>query len=203
MKRLIFALAAILLVACTTAKAQVYDGITQPTKWRVWMSVTTPVDGTGASCAPFVGYKEDITKHFSLTGVVQYNFNNDAVVPQVWLNVDIAKTFFVLSRSIYNTHTEKYSHTMSATYKLPLGFMIDATWDNLYNGDKWCDTDRLQVVGGYNIKNKVIFNAGYSVRNKDGFVANVRWKVTDGDWLQVKYDKGANTINFAVAFHLN
>lgn len=203
MKKILFALIAILALACTKVNAQVYDGITQPTAWRVWMSVTTPTNGTGATVAPFVGYKQDVAKHFSLTAVAQYNFNNDAVIPQVWLNFDIAKKFFVLSRSIYNTKTEKYSHTMSATYKLPANFMIDATWDNLYNGTKWCDTDRLQIVGGYNINNKVIFNAGYSVRNNDGFIGNIRWKVTNNDWVQMKYDGGAKTINVAVAFHID
>ena len=63
-------------------------------------------------------------------------------------------------------------------------FSMAATWENLYNGKKFCDTDRLQFVAGYGYKWFVV-NAGYSCRNKPGVIANLRLKITDYNWLQL------------------
>ena len=80
--------------------------------------------------------------------------------------------------------------------------MVDATWFNMYNGKKFCDGDRLQVLGGYAYKWFVV-NAGYSMRTSPGFVSNIRFKVTPYDWLQLRYDGGSDTfdINFALQFN--
>ncbi len=200
--RIIFCLLLVLLTA-VSAKAQVYDGITQPTRFRVWVPVTTSLHESNATTvAPFIGYKQDIAKWFSVTPVVQYNINSETFTPQVWLNFNVKQKFYILSRSIYDTRANEYRHTLSATYKLPMGFMIDATWENLFNGRKFCDTDRLQFLAGYAYKWFVV-NAGYSCRNHKGVIANLRLKVTDYNWLQFKYDGGLNNIQVGCAFQFN
>lgn len=201
--RIILILSALSLLLGMKARAQVYDGITQPTKFRVWLPVTANLHNSkDVSVAPFVGYKQDIGEHFSITPVLQYNINKEAFIPQVWLNANIAKKFYVLSRSIYDTKANLYKHTLSATYKLPLGFMVDGTWENMYNGKKFCDGDRLQFVGGWAHRLFVV-NAGYSCRTKPGFIANARWKVTPTDWLQMKYDGGTKSVQIGMALQFD
>lgn len=201
--RIILILSAISILLGMKARAQVYDGITQPTKFRVWLPVTANLHNSkDVSVAPFVGYKQDLGEHFSITPVLQYNINKEAFIPQVWLNANIAKKFYVLSRSIYDTKANLYKHTLSATYKLPLGFMVDGTWENMYNGKKFCDGDRLQFVGGWAHRLFVV-NAGYSCRTKPGFIANARWKVTPTDWLQMKYDGGTKSVQIGMALQFD
>ena len=201
--RIILILSAISILLGMKARAQVYDGITQPTKFRVWLPVTANLHNSNdVSVAPFVGYKQDIGEHFSITPVLQYNINKEAFIPQVWLNANIAKKFYVLSRSIYDTKANLYKHTLSATYKLPLGFMVDGTWENMYNGKKFCDGDRLQFVGGWAHRLFVV-NAGYSCRTKPGFIANARWKVTPTDWIQMKYDGGTKSVQIGMALQFD
>lgn len=193
----------LLALVAVFAKAQVYDGITQPTRWRVLVPVTTSLDaGHKSTVAPFVGFKQDLGERFSITPVLQYNINTEAFIPQVWLNFNVAKKFYILSRSIYNTKSNLYQHTLSATYKLPLGLMIDGTWENLYNGRKFADGDRLQFVGGWAWK-MFVANAGYSCRAAPGFIANVRWKVTDYNWLQLKYDGGMKSVQLSAVLQFN
>ena len=128
--RIILALFAIAFLLGTEARAQVYDGITQPTKFRVWLPVSVGLhDSKNVSVAPFIGYKQDIGQRFSITPVLQYNINTETFVPQIWLNANVANKFYVLSRSIYDTRADLYKHTLSATYKLPMGFMVDGTWE--------------------------------------------------------------------------
>lgn len=196
------ALAALPILAFSmTAHAQVYDGITQPTTYRVWASVSQPTDGTGnASFSFFTGYKYDVAKWFSVTGVANYNVTGQAFSPAVWLNINAGGVFYLLSRNIYDAKNEKFKETVSATVKLPAGFMIDATWDNMFNGDSTLNGDRLQAVGGWGCK-WVIFNAGYSLRTLPGFIANVRFKLTPQYWLQFKYDGGLNSIAANFAYH--
>lgn len=190
-------------VVAFSALAQVYDGITQPTRFRVWSPVTVSVDNSkDVSYAPFVAFKQDLGERFSITPVLQYNVNKEAAIPQVWLNYNIAKKFYILSRSIYDTKAGEYKHTLSATYKLPYGFMIDGTWENMYDGKKFADTDRLQFVGGY-AYGKLVGNVGYSLRNKKGVVANLRIKVTNYDWLQLKYDAGARNVQVSTALQFD
>lgn len=192
-----------LFMAAISANAQVYDGITQPTRFRIWLPVTANLHNSNATTvAPFIGYKQDIGERFSITPVLQYNINSETFTPQVWLNANIKGKFYVLSRSIYDTRANEYRHTLSATYKLPYGFMIDGTWENLYDGSKFCDTDRLQFLGGY-AHSFFVVNAGYSCRNKSGFVANLRLKVTSYDWLQLKYDGGTETVQVGMALQFN
>jgi hypothetical protein len=183
--------------------AQIYDGITQPTRYRVWVPVTTSInDGDATTVAPFIGYKQDVCDWFSITPVVQYNINSETFIPQVWLNFNVKQKFYVLSRSIYDTKANVYKHTLSATYKFPLGFMIDTTWENLYNGRSLCDTDRLQFLAGYGYK-WFVGNIGYSCRNNPGLIANLRFKVTDYNWLQLKYDGGIECVQISCAMQFN
>lgn len=201
--KLTLLLTAITLLFAVGAKAQIYDGITQPTRFRVWVPITTSLhDGNATTVAPFIGYKQEVCDWFSVTPVVQYNINKEGFTPQVWLNFNVKQKFYVLSRSIYDINANEYRHTLSATYKLPLGFMVDATWENLYNGKKFCDTDRLQFVAGYGYK-WFVANVGYSCRNKPGVIANARFKITDYNWLQLKYDGGTESIQIGCALQFN
>lgn len=200
MKRFLFLVAALLVM--TTAKAQIYDGITQSTKYRVWLSLNQPYNGGPAIFNPFLGYKVDVSKWLNVTGVAQYNFNTQAFTPAIWLNFNIADRFYVLSRNIYDWKTNKYKQTLSGTVKLPFGFMVDVTWDNVYNGDKFCNGDRLQVVGGYAYK-WFVFNTGYSMRAYPVMITNVRLKLTPELWFQLKYDGGMETIGVNVAYNFD
>lgn len=193
----------ILLMLPCGLSAQVYDGITQPLRYRIWIPVSANLHGHGStSVSPFIGYKENLTDWLSATAVAQYNIGGEIFVPQLWLNVNYNKWLWFLSRSIYDTKANIYRHTLSATVKLPKGFMIDATWDDAYNGHKFIDTDRLQVLGGV-AHGRFVVNAGYSMRNKPGVIANLRLKITDYDWLQFKYDGGAKAFTFSTALQFN
>lgn len=193
----------LVLVAVSLAvKAQVYDGITQPTKFRLFMPVTTSLEGHGSAVAPFIGYRTDVAKWFSVTPVFQYNMNTEAVSLGAWLNVNYRQQVYLLARSSYNTKAKMFTQTLSGTVKLPAGGMIDATWDNMYNGRSFCDGDRLQVLGGLDYR-RFVFNAGYSMRSLPGFVANIRFKVTKYNWLQLKYDEGAKAFITSVALQFN
>lgn len=166
------------------------------------MPVTTSLEGHGSTVAPFVGYRADVTGWFSVTPVFQYNMNTEAVSLGAWLNVNYRQQVYLLARSSYNTKAKMFTQTLSGTVKLPAGGMIDATWDNMYNGRSFCDGDRLQVLGGLDYR-RFVFNAGYSMRSLPGFVANIRFKVTKYNWLQLKYDEGAKAFITSVALQFN
>lgn len=182
------------------SKAQIYDGITQPSKYRIWTSISQPLNDESATLSFFTGYKCNITDWFNVTGVANYNVSNKAFSPSVWLNFKISDWFYVLSRNTYDIKNSAFKETLSATIKLPKGFMVDATCDNLLVNDAFCKGDRLQLVAGWGSK-AVIFNAGYSIRDKKGAIANIRFKLTSDYWLQFKYDGGAETIAVNMAYH--
>lgn len=191
MKRIIIILLAVFSIA-TASMAQLYDGITQPTKFRILLPVTQRFqEEGGTSSTPLLSYRYQPLDWFSVTAVAQYNIGNRAFIPQIWLNFNVKRTFYILSRSIYNVKTNRYSHTLSATVKFPRGFMLDCTWDNLFDGRRLCASDRFQIVAGYGY-GKVVGNIGYSMRHKKGIIANLRFKITDYDWVQLKYDGGTN-----------
>lgn len=197
----------LILIVLTTltiagTQAQVYDGITQPTRFRLFMPVTASLEGRGTTAAPFVGYRADVTGWLSFTPVVQYNMNTEALTAGMWVNVSYWKRFYLLARSMYNTKAGLFTETLSSTVKLPAGFMVDATWDNMYNGRTFCDGDRLQMVGGWDYW-RIVLNAGYSLRACSGFVANLRFKVTQYNWLQLKYDQGNNSVCISTALQFN
>lgn len=202
MKRAISLIMLLFALSIGGSQAQVYDGITQPTRFRLFMLVTTSLQGGGTTVAPFIGYRADVTRWLSLTPVVQYNMNAEAVTAGVWVNVNYQQRFYLLARSMYNTKTELFTETLSGTVKLPAGFMVDATWDNLYNGCEFFEGDHLQVVGGLDYR-RFVFNAGYSLRACSGIVANVRFKVTQYNWLQLKYDQGVQAISVSTALQFN
>lgn len=166
------------------------------------MPITTSLHGNGSTVSPFVGYRADVAKWLSVTSVLQYNMNTEAVTLAAWLNMNYQQRFFLLARSTYNTKAKMFTETLSGTIKLPAGFMIDATWDNLYNGRKFMDGDRLQVLGGLDY-GRFVFNAGYSMRALPGFVTNIRFRVTKYNWLQLKYDEGARAFITSVALQFN
>lgn len=201
MRQVVFIMLLTVLTVAGT-HAQIYDGITQPTRFRLFMPVTASLEGRGTTVAPFVGYRADVTGWLSLTPVVQYNMNTEALTAGVWVNVSYWKRFYLLARSMYNTKDGLFCETLSVTVKLPVGFMVDATWDNLYNGRAFCEGDRLQVVGGWDYW-RIVLNAGYSLRACSGFVANLRFKVTQFNWLQLKYDGGMKSVSVATALQFN
>lgn len=201
MRRIIFIIM-LAVIAVGGTHAQIYDGITQPTRFRLFMPVTISLQDHGMNISPFIGYRADIASWFSLTPVVQYNRVSDAVTAGVWVNVNYLKRFYLLARSMYNMKVGLFTETLSGTVKLPVGFMIDATWDNMYNGRSFCDGDRLQVVGGWDYR-RIVVNAGYSLRAWSGFVTNLRFKVTQYNWLQLKYDQGNESISVSMALQFN
>lgn len=185
-----------------SVSAQIYDGITQPTKFRLLLPVTKSLHAGNTGVSPMVGYKYDAAGWLSVTPVLQYNLNTESLSPQVWLNLNYRNTCYLLFRSTYDSKTERFRETLSATIKLPLNFMVDATWEDMYDGVVFARNDRLQVVGGFADK-RIILNAGYSMRRLSGFVANIRFKVTEYNWLQLRYDSGAETIGISVALQFN
>lgn len=193
----------ILLIVATLSYSQVYDGITQPTKYRIWVPVNTPLDGTGkVTVSPFVGYKITATDWLTFTPVFQYALNTEKSIPQLWINLNYQKKYFILFRNIYDLQADQFRETISGTAKLPKGFMLDFTWDNVYNGTEFLDGDRLQFLGGFAGK-KFVINGGYSVRAKPGFVTNIRFKITDFNWLQLKYDAGTKSFMMSTALQFN
>lgn len=199
MKKFVFIALALLLTV--GASAQIYDGITQPTTYRALVPTTINADNSTVSVAPFVGYKYQPLEAFSATTIMQYNATTNSLVPQVWLNLNVANRLYLLTRSIYDIGANEFKQGLAATIKLPLGFMVDATWDNIYNGHQFLDNDRLQVVGGY-AYNWLVVNMGYSMRHSPGFIANVRFKATEYTWLQLKYDGGINAVSITSIFNL-
>lgn len=191
----------LLLTIAVTASAQVYDGITQPTKFRYWMPLTTSTTTPGKlAAAPFIGYKVQPAEWISFTPVLQYNFSREAMIPQLWVNVNYKQKYYLLFRSIYDLKSEAFSETISGTVKLH-PFMIDFTWDNFYRAEKFLTNDRLQLLAGYAWKH-IIFNAGYSIRDQPGFVSNVRVKLTNLSWVQLRYDNGNDTFSVSTAIHI-
>lgn len=94
-----------LIVVSLVARAQVYDGITQPTKFRIFMPVTTSLHGNGSTVAPFVGYRADVAKWLSVTQVLQYNMTSESVSFGAWLNVNYQQRF--LSFGTFNVQYER------------------------------------------------------------------------------------------------
>ena len=92
----------VLVAVSLAAKAQVYDGITQPTKFRVFMPVTTSLEGNGSTIAPFVGYRTDVAKWIFFNKVFGYNKTCEAVYFCAWLNLNYNKRFFIFERSNEN-----------------------------------------------------------------------------------------------------
>lgn len=185
-----------------SVSAQIYDGITQPTKFRLLLPVVKSLHGSSTGISPMFGYKYEAAEWLSVTPMLQYNLNTDNLSPQVWLNLNYRKTYYLLSRSIYDSKTERFRETLSATIKLPLNFMVDATWEDMCDGTGFVLNDRLQVVGGFAEK-RFILNAGYAMRRLPGFIANIRFKITEYNWLQLRYDSGAETIGISVALQVN
>lgn len=195
---------ALLILFSPSCFSQIYDGVSQSHKFRIWGGVSQPYKGGEATASTYFGYKQDICSWFDATLLARYNFSSKAFMPAIWLNFNIRKQFYLLTRSIYNFKEKRYVQSLAATVKLPEGFMIDATWDNLYNGSKWCENDRLQAVAGMNISRiRTIFNVGYSFRTQKGIVGTVRHKFNDNLWVQLKIDGGIRAADFSLAYNFN
>lgn len=185
-------------------QAQIYDGVTQSDRYRAWAALSQPVKGGEAAFSTYFGYRYDAAKWVNFTGLARYNFTSRSFLPAIWVNFNIKDRFYLLSRSILDCRESLYKQGIAATVKLPLNIMIDATWDNMFNGRRWCDGDRLQVVAGMNVTRiGTIFNVGYSMRARKGVVANVRHRFDSHWWVQGKYDGGTRAIDFSCAFNFN
>ncbi|MBR5890950.1 MAG: hypothetical protein IKZ18_02855 [Bacteroidaceae bacterium] len=186
-----FLLGALLVFAATMVHGQILDGTVQSARYRISLPLTFNFDDGSINSSPYLSYKHDIASWLKGAAFAQYNIKQEAFVPQLWFEFSAAKRYYLLSRSIFNTRTGKYSHGLAATVKLPSHLSIDATWDNMFQQAGTTHLDRFQVVGGY-INKRFIANAGYSMLYKKGIVANLRIIFSRYYFLQMKYDGGQN-----------
>ena len=186
-----FLLGALLVFATTMVHGQILDGTVQSARYRVSLPLTFNFDDGSINSSPYISYKHDIASWLKGAAFAQYNIKQEAFVPQLWFEFSAAKRYYLLSRSIFNTRTGKYSHGLAATVKLPSHLSIDATWDNMFQQVGTTHLDRFQVLGGY-INKRFIANAGYSMLYKKGIVANLRIIFSRYYFLQMKYDGGQN-----------
>ena len=203
MKNRIFKRIAILvlsLFAVTALHSQILDGTVQSARFRVSLPATFNFDDGSVNSSPYVSYKQDLLPWMKAAAFAQYNIKQEAFVPQMWVEFSAAKKYYLLSRSIFNTRTGKYSHGLAATVKLPSHLSVDATWDNMFQQAGTQKLDRFQVVGGY-INKRFIANAGYSMLYKKGIVANLRIIFCPTYFLQMKYDGGQNS--FTLTSYIN
>lgn len=183
---------------------QIYDGVSQSNTFRVWAGLSQPYRGGESTASSYFGYKLVLSKRFDVTGIARYNFSSKSFLPAIWLNYNIKDRYYILSRSMVDCRTKKFRQSAAVTVKLPMNFMIDATWDDIYNGSKWCTGDRLQFVAGMNItKIRTIFNVGYSVRSNKGFVGTVRYKFNNNLWCQARADLGVDVLDFSLAYNFD
>ncbi len=203
MKNALFKRIALLLFAffaVTTMYSQILDGTVQSARFRVSLPATFNFDDGSVNSSPYISYKQDVSSWMKGAVFAQYNIKQETFVPQLWVEFSAAKRYYLLSRSIYNTRTGKYSHGLAATIKLPSHLSVDATWDNMFQQVGTQKTDRFQVVGGY-IGKRFIANAGYSMLYKKGVVANLRIIFCSAYFLQMKYDAGQNS--FTLTSYIN
>lgn len=188
------------LFAVTALHSQILDGTVQSARFRVSLPATFNFDDGSVNSSPYVSYKQDLLPWMKAAAFAQYNIKQEAFVPQMWVEFSAAKRYYLLSRSIFNTRTGKYSHGLAATVKLPSHLSVDATWDNMFQQAGTQKLDRFQVVGGY-INKRFIANAGYSMLYKKGIVANLRIIFCPAYFLQMKYDGGQNS--FTLTSYIN
>jgi hypothetical protein len=188
------------LFAVTALHSQILDGTVQSARFRVSLPATFNLDDGSVNSSPYVSYKQDLLPWMKAAAFAQYNIKQEAFVPQMWVEFSAAKRYYLLSRSIFNTRTGKYSHGLAATVKLPSHLSVDATWDNMFEQAGTQKLDRFQVVGGY-INKRFIANAGYSMLYKKGIVANLRIIFCPAYFLQMKYDGGQNS--FTLTSYIN
>lgn len=188
------------LFAVTALHSQILDGTVQSARFRVSLPATFNFDDGSVNSSPYVSYKQDLLPWMKAAAFAQYNIKQEAFVPQMWVEFSAAKKYYLLSRSIFNTRTGKYSHGLAATVKLPSHLSVDATWDNMFEQAGTQKLDRFQVVGGY-INKRFIANAGYSMLYKKGIVANLRIIFCPAYFLQMKYDGGQNS--FTLTSYIN
>ena len=189
------------LFAVATLHSQILDGTVQSARFRLSLPATFNFDDGSVNSSPYVSYKHDVSSWMKGALFAQCNIKQEAFVPQLWVEFSAAKKYYLLSRSIYNTRTGKYSHGLAATIKLPSQLSIDATWDNMFQQVETTKIDRFQVVGGY-INKRFIANAGYSMLYKKGIVANLRLIFCPTYFLQMKYDGGQNSFTLTSYFNL-
>lgn len=189
-----------LLFTMTLAHGQILDGTIQSARFRVSLPLTFNFDDGSINSSPYISYKHDISSWMKGAVFAQYNVKQEAFISQAWFEFSAAKKYYLLSRSIYNFYTEKYSHGLAATIKLPSHLSVDATWDNMFEQAGGEKLDRFQVVGGY-INKRFIANAGYSMLRNKGLVANLRIMFCPTYFLQMKYDGGQNV--FVLTNYIN
>lgn len=189
----------LLIFIAVTARAQVYDGITQPTAFRYWMPVNVSTHSE-VTAAPFIGIKHQSTEWLSFTGVFQYNIQAKHSMPSLWVNLNYEGRAWLLLRNTYNIDTQTFSNTLSGTYRLGQN-MLDFTWWNIQSGGNMFTGDRMQVLIGRDF-GRVVINGGYALVGTTGFVTNMRLRLTNLSWVQLRYDTGTKVIGISTAIHI-
>jgi hypothetical protein len=166
---------------------QVYDGMTQPTLYRI-MSANNIKGSTTLQ----LGRKWwiDKNRHFSTTVFYTYFLNKDNHAIESWNNLNLFnKQLYLLSRTGYNITTNNLWETFSGSCLLPYNMMLDFTWYNLYNNNEFFVNDELQVLYGVKLFNQFVVNGGYRIFGETpGPVFNIRFLLVDGfQWLQFRY----------------
>ena len=187
--------------AVATMHSQILDGTVQSSRFRVSLPATVNFDDGTVNSSPYISYKQNVSCWMKSAFFAQYNIEQEAFIPQMWIELSAYDCCYLLSRSIYNCSTKKYSHGLAGTIKLPLHLSVDATWDNMFQQVGGEKLDRFQVVGGC-INRRFIANAGYSMLYKEGFIANLRLIFSKYYFLQMKYDGGLNTFTFTSYINL-
>lgn len=187
-KRLIILL--IVTFIAVNVSSQVYDGYTQPARVRLYMSVNK-LFKDAYTANSFIGYK--IGSKYSITGVAGYNFNKMDV--GLWLNLALPKTG-VLIRNVYSNNS--YDITISGTQKFGK-LHIDGTAFNLYSTSG--KQIRIQTLLGYDA-GPIVVNAGYAFIIKPALIINIRIRIDELSWMQLKYDSGTNSVSTSMFLHL-
>ena len=111
--------APVLMLISAAEHSQILDGTVQSARYRISLPLTFNLDNGTINSSPYLSYKHDIASWLKGAAFAQYNIKQEAFVPQAWFEFSYAKRYYLLSRSIFNTRTGKYSHGLAATIKLP------------------------------------------------------------------------------------
>jgi len=187
MKRLLLTIALLAVTLSVTASAQVFDGIPQPTTFRLRGAVTH----TFGSDAGFMDaqVKIPLAEQHAVVLRGQYNVPAGSYFGQLWYSLNLLeKRLWLLPVASYNSN-EEFSAHLWATYKLG-DWQFNTTIANVDDFDPDAG-GYAQVSAGYKFGRFFILLPGVvvlnDVRQWNPFV-NLRVMVTKYTWLQGRFE---------------